>query len=350
MNPDELEQQLIQLLGQTPRGQLYSAGGQVGFTQTNPPQPLQQLQARPGDLSGSYVDPSTGQTTYIPLPRAQTGGITPEKLQALQAVAQNIKALPQPVQEEILRRLGFGPQEEIKTEFQLRQKAARGEPEAQRVLQQFATEKQGEKEVEARTKAGQKLVSEERGYKWLDPKTGSELPADVTLDEARKIGKRVSNKDFDSIQSSFSGLDQINKYRSLLPRLGLAKEPGILSTRGAQASIFMKRQQGDPLVKQWDALKAGISQIVQALGGDRRITDAERTLVFQSIPGDNDTLKGAEDKLNQLEDLLALAIKRRGIPLPKQAEEPESPRSTAPATQQGWQDIGGGIRIRPKGR
>jgi hypothetical protein len=114
---------------------------------------------------------------------------------------------------------------------------------------------------------------------------------------------------------ALSGLDhQIEKYESLIGRLGLPEKEGMASTAKSGLDIKRRRMSGDPDVAALDAVRAEITQLAGAFGGDSRVSNDEMRRLDKAVISDFDNKKSAGALLEVLKDFRNSKAKKLPIP------------------------------------
>src|SRR3990167_5418106 len=236
-----------------------------------------------------------------------------------QTVLANIGKLDPNIQSEILGRLTGGA-----------------------IRPQAGPDKMGEFEAKERFKAGlrregeqikaaAKTISEERGFIWVNPKTGEELAPDTPLEEARKTGQRLTPGQSKDMINAISALTTVKDYTRLLKELKLPE--GVSLGRGLSlkfARTPLGQGQEKTLARRYAALQARLTPITRAFGADSRVAEGERQRLEAAVPGDFDNRESAEGVLRDLGMAIETVIKFSKVPIP-----PELAQTLAEIKQEG---------------
>ena len=181
-------------------------------------------------------------------------------------------------------------------------------------------------------KAAAKTVSEERGYQWVDPQTGELLAPDTPLQEARKVGQRLTPAQSKDMINAISALRTVKDYTSLLKELKLPE--GMPLSRGLSLKFARTPLGSGPertLARRYAALQARLTPITRAFGADSRVAEGERQRLEAAVPGDFDTRESAEGVLRDLGMAIGTVVKFSKVPLP-----PELLETLAEIKQEGF--------------
>src|SRR3990167_6628926 len=238
-----------------------------------------------------------------------------------QQLMANITKLDPGIQSQILGRLtggAIGPQD------------SRGQREMG-TFQAKERFKAGLRREGEQIKAAAKTVSEERGFIWVNPKTGEELAPDTPLEEARKTGQRLTPGQSKDMINAISALTTVKDYTRLLKELKLPE--GVSLGRGLSlkfARTPLGQGQEKTLARRYAALQARLTPITRAFGADSRVAEGERQRLEAAVPGDFDNRESAEGVLRDLGMAIETVIKFSKVPIP-----PELAQTLAEIKQEG---------------
>ena len=158
---------------------------------------------------------------------------------------------------------------------------------------------------------------------YVNKQTGQkaiELPEAPNLDEIKKNYVKLSPTQLTNIDA-LRGLDnQIDQYEGVLTAMNYP-EPGLGVVTGG-IDVKRRRLLGDAKVRRLDAVRAEITQLARAFGGDSRVSDKEMEKLENAVLKDFESDEGAKEAINVLKEFRDSRARAIGIPgLVKQRRE-----------------------------
>lgn len=177
---------------------------------------------------------------------------------------------------------------------------------------------------ETRDRARREMFVFQNLGSYVNKRTGqkaSELATVPNLEEIERDFIKLSPDQLKNIDA-LRGLDnQISEYTKIIEKLGLP-EPGLgVITSGLD--IKRRRLLGDPDVRRLDAIRAEITQLARAFGGDSRVSDKEMQILSNAVVKDFDSKTGATEAINVLRAFRNNRARAIGIPGLLTSGEPE---------------------------
>lgn len=261
-----------------------------------------------GSQSPSYTNISSADKAYDPSESQAT--LPPDmRLQDLRRVAENTRHLPNNIQEQILGKLlGVQPESvQRHVERLMAQQAARQDKK-----EAAAAVVENRKRTFQSTNA-QSMFNKETG----EPLSGFDT-SDMDPDEIEKqfVFLRPEQRKDKEALDKFQGM--IKDYESLVKDIGYTTN-GALS-QPQRLAMAARRRMGDTQVQRLDSLNAQITQMARAFGGDSRVAVQELAMLGEAVPGDDDTVKSANEKIAVMKDFYSRGVKAMGLPWQKKQQ------------------------------
>ncbi len=189
--------------------------------------------------------------------------------------------------------------------------------------------------VTGKAEAEERVPLNEKASQWVNPTTLEYAAADMTADEAKKLGYATVTKQIGAaIPSARAALQTLSRYEELSKKLLISAGKGtaadIANIQRNRASLTARYYAGDPDVAEFVALSSSLPTQVKAMGDTGNIAIKEQEFQGRALPDyTKDSLDSALRKVESRKTLLQKII-RSSLTSPSRSAV--APLTAAPIT------------------